>query len=57
MMLPSPWVMVPAASPARRPVNLICGWIDELEALKPRPMLPAWSMAIDPIQRYVESGP
>src|SRR6267378_472127 len=56
MMLPSPCVIWPGASPTRRPVKVILGVKEELEMLNPSPMLPAWSRAMEPIQRYDASG-
>ena len=52
----SPWVIVPAGSPATRPVKCTPGFTVVLETLYPRPMLPALSIAAAPIQRKFASG-
>jgi hypothetical protein len=41
MMMPSPCVIVPAASPARRPVQRIDGFVALEDVEKPSAMLPA----------------
>jgi hypothetical protein len=56
MTVPSPWVIVPAASPASRPVYRLAGFSVLEDVENPSAMLPDWSIAALPIQRNDASG-
>src|SRR4029078_7952347 len=52
----SPWVSVPAGSPASRPVIRICGLIADEDTEYPIAMFAAWSLAALPSHRKFASG-
>src|SRR5205823_11327612 len=56
LIAPSPCVIWPSGSLARRPVYRIAGCNDELDVLYPSATSPIRSIATLPIQRNAESG-